>query len=129
MGSHLTPFPCLAGICLVPILFPLWLVIVLFISFGVLFPSPVHLHSALLGGHGAQPHCQAAIGYKNHCRIYHLLNCTKILQNLLNGKKILQILPNGTKILQDLPKGGNALGCYTVCPKSRTWQYCKAKNL
>ena len=90
MGSHLTPSPCLAGIWLVPILFPLWLFIVQFIGFRALSPSLAHIHNALLGGHRAQPPCQAATGYKPSQK---LSNCTKILQNLLNGKKILQIQP------------------------------------
>ena len=106
MGSHLTPFPCLASICLVPILFTLWLVKVLFIGFRAPFPSQTHLRSALQGGHGARPPCQAATRYKP---LQNLSNCTKTLQNLLNGKKMLQILPNGMKILQDFPKGGTVL--------------------
>ena len=61
MASHLTPFPCVAGICLVPFLFRLWLIKVLFIGFGALFPPPVHFHTTLLGGHRARPpascHC------------------------------------------------------------------------
>jgi len=104
MGSHLTPFPCLAGINLVPILLPLWLFKVLVIGFRVLFPSLAHIHSA--DGHGARPPCQAAIGYKP---LQNLSNCTTMLQSLLNGKKILQILPNGIKILQDFPGGGIVL--------------------
>ena len=97
MSSHLTPSPCLAGIWLVPILFPLWLFKVQFIGFRALSPSLAHLQNALLGGHRAQPPCQAATGYKPS---QNLSNCTEILQNLLNGKK-----PHGTKNIAGFTKG------------------------
>ena len=70
MTSHLTSFPsCLAGICLVPCLFLLWVFIVLFIDFSALFPSPAHRHNALLGGHAARsparPPLAVIKSYKN----------------------------------------------------------------
>ena len=103
MASNLIPFPCLAGICLLPFFFRFWLFTVRFIGFSALISSPAHLHNALLGGHGTRPPCQAATGYK---LLQHLSNRTKILQNLSNGKKTLHILLHGTKILQDSLKGG-----------------------
>ena len=66
MASHLTPFPCLASIWLVPFLFPLRLFIVLFINCRDLFPSSAHIHNALLGGHGARKTIAEFIeSYKN----------------------------------------------------------------
>jgi len=107
MGSHLTPSPCLAGIRIVPILFPLWLFLVQFIGFRALSPSLAYLHKALLGGHRAQPPCQAATGYKPS---QNLSNCTKILQNLLNGKKMLEMRPHRTKNIAGFTKGREYIG-------------------